>query len=99
MDLEAQWEKLAEDGFAQIDARLPQDEKESEHFKSGLPPAPPKLDGVKKTKAPTPSEQRKNREKVKKHYIKNRPKVLQKKRDQRRNLSALEILNASYWNR
>jgi len=82
-NLEKAWEKRA-DNFAQIDARLPQGEKESEHFKSGLPPAP-ELKGVQKVKPPvSPQDRKKNRDKQREHYVRNRQEQIQRKRNERR---------------
>lgn len=103
---EKAWEKRA-DNFQEIDARLPQDEKESEHFKSGLPPKPPKLDGVKKLKKqPSALDRKENRDKQRKFYQDNRNEQIQRKREERRNQSKraneskavnAAILEATYW--
>ena len=66
------WGKFAMDNFEQLDTKLPE-EKESEHFKSGLPPSP--------------TEQRENLERVRKHRKDptNRMRDNEKQRERRRN--------------
>lgn len=66
------WGKYAMDNFDPIDASMPE-EKESEHFKSGLPPSP--------------TERRETLERVRKHRKNpsNRMRENERRREQRRN--------------
>ena len=95
-DLKRAWEQRVADNFAQIDTRMPE-ERESEHFKSGLPPAPA-MKGVQKTKKlkPTsPQEKRDNAKRQQDYYVKNRAKEQQRKRDERKNApktSAIDLM-------